>query len=765
MRLLPSRTSISPDRTLRTRTARDAVVVILLLVAAILVTTLGRAQTPGDAVLTKIKDVLALSDAAAAPATQRVKLRGVVIYVTASRDDYTVHDGEASISLMATPEIPAPDFKEEVEIEGTVVVETLFEKKQKRIKPAKITVLGIGGLPPSKPVKLDDVAQFRQLDQWVSVEGTVLQVRASMALFTIQMVDEGGSCNVLVRDWPRGSLPRDWIGGKVRVTGVNRSYMPGSRFLSLVAPSPEQVTVVSTGVVDPTDAPASSVEALKRTTGWKSARIKLTGTLVGATTGNVFYARCEDGSAFSFYMLHPIDDDKSGRYSTPINQPKCSPGDVIEVVGIPTRLEPGVHLNFGVVRVVRSGAVPAPMSTDIATIADGRHVHDLVELQGRLLSVDDVMVAPDRWRTTMKLQDGERSIIAFLDSSTRGVLTSLPHDSLLQVKGIVTGAPHFPEIRLWLRSPEDVQALGMAKEVENKRLWTGLGIAAIAVVMLAGWVLVLGRSRTAVKVANASLEARVAERTAELASAKEDLARALSQERELNELKTRFVSLVSHEFRTPLGVTMSAVEVLRHYRDQISAEKQIELHDDIFSATLQMSGLMDQVLLLGRAEAGKLEWRPVPIDLSELCGKLVDEGHSSTNHRCPVSFACEGQIDDACMDAALLRHIIGNLLSNAVKYSAEGSPVELRVKREGDEVVIAVQDHGIGIPEPDQARLFEAFHRASNVGETPGTGLGLMLVKRCVELHHGTITVQSKERVGTTFTVRLPLRASAGGRS
>ena len=109
------------------------------------------------------------------------------------------------------------------------------------------------------------------------------------------------------------------------------------------------------------------------------------------------------------------------------------------------------------------------------------------------------------------------------------------------------------------------------------------------------------------------------------------------------------------------------------------------------------------------------------------------------------------------MDESLLRHIVGNLLSNAVKYSAESSPVAFNLRREGEEVVLTIQDHGIGIPTSDQARLFEAFHRASNVGETPGTGLGLLLVKHCVELHQGRIHLESQEGSGTTFTVHLPV--------
>lgn len=729
---------------------------VLLVLLATTVTQPLRAQTH-EAVLTKVKDVLALPEGAAESGARPVKLRGVVTYVTANGDDFTLHDGEASVSVMVAGDTQAPVFGSEVEIEGTVVSEPFFERKHNRIKLAKVNVIGTGTLPEAKPASVMEVADFKHLDQWVSVEGTVLQVRVSMTLFTIQLVADVGSCNILVRDWPRSELPRDWVGGKVRVTGINRAYMPGSRFLSLVAPSPAQVTVVKTGVLDPMDAPLTTVGALLKS-GPSRERMKLTGTLVGATTGNVFYARGEDGGGFSFYMLHPIDEDKSGRFSTPIIMPKCEPGDVLEVVGIPGRVEPGVHLDFGVVRVVRSGPEPAAVPSDIASIMAGNHIHDLVEMEGRLLSLDDVLVAPGRWRTTMKLESSGQRMVVFLDASTRSTLTHLGPDHLLRVRGIVTGAPHFPEIRLWVRTPEDLQSLGMAKEVVTRRLWTGLAFAALIVIMLAGWVFMLGRSRAAVRAANAGLEARVAERTSELAAAKEDLARALSHERELNELKTRFVSLASHEFRNPLGVTLSAVELLQRYRDRLSEEKQEKLLQDIHSSTVRMSGLMEQVLVLGSAEAGRLAWNPSPLDLPDLCAKLVDEGLSATNRRCPVNFASEGDFADASMDEALLRHIFSNLLSNAVKYSPEGAAVDFRLCREGDEAVLTVQDYGIGIPEADQARLYEAFHRASNVGETPGTGLGLLLVKRCVDLHHGSIHLHSQVSVGTTFTVRLPMQ-------
>ncbi len=710
-----------------------------------------------DAVLSKVKDVLALPVESAEAGAQPVKLRGVITYVTARGDECALHDGTGCIPIHLDSSIATPALGADVEVEGSVAVEPFFERKRLFINAAKFAMLGTKPLPEGTPASIDDVSGFKRLDQWVSVEGTVTQVRSSMSLFTIQLATDAASCNVLVRDWPRDGIPRNWIGGRVRVLGLNRAYLPGSNFFTVTVPSPAQVTVIKEGVADPLDAPAASVLELSRRGISSQTRVKLSGTLLGATTGNVYYVRTDDGGAFSFYALHPIDEDKSGRFSTPIIVPAMKTGDVLEVTGIPGRTQPGVHLNFGVVRVVKSGPEPVATPADIATINGGGHIHDLVEAQGRLVSIDDVLVAPGRWRTTMKLESDGESIVAFLDAPSRGALAGLETNHLLRVRGIVTGPPHFPKIRLWVRTPSDLQSLGVAKETETRRLWTGLGIAALVVIMLSGWVLFLGRSRAAVREANASLEARVSERTAELATAKDELARALSQERELGELKTRFVSLVSHEFRTPLGVTMSAVELLRHFGNKLTPEKHEELYQDIHSATLQMSGLMEQVLLLGRAEAGKLDWRPAPVDLPDLCGRLTDEALSATNSRCPVNFTSEGDFAGAMMDSALLRHIVSNLLSNAVKYSPEGSPVSFRVGRDGEEIVLAVQDKGIGIPEADKARLFEAFHRAANVGETPGTGLGLLLVRRCVELQHGTISVESQEGAGTTFTVRLPM--------
>jgi signal transduction histidine kinase len=136
---------------------------------------------------------------------------------------------------------------------------------------------------------------------------------------------------------------------------------------------------------------------------------------------------------------------------------------------------------------------------------------------------------------------------------------------------------------------------------------------------------------------------------------------------------------------------------------------------------------------------------------------LVEEILAATQSVCPIEFSAGRLPARAAGDTALVRHIFTNLLSNAVKYSSPGSAVQFAVERDGRDAVFRVADHGIGIPEADLKQLFESFHRGGNVGEIPGTGLGMVLVKRCVELHRGDIAVESVEGRGTTVTVRLPL--------
>jgi PAS domain S-box-containing protein len=238
--------------------------------------------------------------------------------------------------------------------------------------------------------------------------------------------------------------------------------------------------------------------------------------------------------------------------------------------------------------------------------------------------------------------------------------------------------------------------------------------------------------------------------------AEKEIRAALEKERELNELKSRFASMVSHEFRTPLTVIGSSAGILGEYADRLSEERKKSHLGNIQTQIKHLVELLDDVLMLSRAESLELEITAVPLDLAELCRELAAEIQQTTSlHQIELSIT--GAEVKPLMDAKLMRQVVANLLSNAVKYSPDGGPVHLDLHIGEEQIVLRVKDRGIGIPENDAKHLFEAFHRAENVGNISGTGLGLSIVKRAVEAHRGTISMESRPGEGTTFTVHIPL--------
>ena len=240
-------------------------------------------------------------------------------------------------------------------------------------------------------------------------------------------------------------------------------------------------------------------------------------------------------------------------------------------------------------------------------------------------------------------------------------------------------------------------------------------------------------------------------------NAEVEILKALAREKELSQLKSNFVSMVSHEFRTPLGIIQSSAELLRDFYTRMESEERDEQLDSIFRNTRRMAGMMEEILVLSRLDAGKLEFQPTSIDLNAFCRRVVDEVRSATNRRCQIELSLNSLPREAQADERLLGHIFTNLLSNAVKYSEAGATVHFALERNGTEAVGTIRDRGVGISEDDQQKLFTAFHRGANVGSRPGTGLGLMLVKRCTELHRGNVRVTSEIGEGTTVVVTLPL--------
>lgn len=238
----------------------------------------------------------------------------------------------------------------------------------------------------------------------------------------------------------------------------------------------------------------------------------------------------------------------------------------------------------------------------------------------------------------------------------------------------------------------------------------------------------------------------------------DEIRSALEREKELSALKTRFFSMASHEFRTPLSTALAAAQVLENSPNEWeNTEKRLRNLHRIQDSVRNMVQLLDDILTINRAETGNLAFNPKPMDLERYSRLFVEEMQLSAGTRHTLTFTCQGNAIPVCLDEKLLRSILANLLSNAIKYSPEGGNVYLTLAFQADTVTIAVQDRGIGMSHNDQKQLFEPFYRGKNVRNIPGTGLGLVVVKKCVDLHQGTIHMTSEVGVGTTCVVTLSL--------
>jgi PAS domain S-box-containing protein len=236
----------------------------------------------------------------------------------------------------------------------------------------------------------------------------------------------------------------------------------------------------------------------------------------------------------------------------------------------------------------------------------------------------------------------------------------------------------------------------------------------------------------------------------------EELRKALAREKELSELKLRFTSMVSHEFRTPLSVIQSSSDLLLHYGERLDEAQRHTRLAEIQAHVKHLKGLLDDVLTINKAQSVGLELRRESLDLMALCAEVTHDMQMTAIDTHEIIFTESGMCHSMFMDGKLMRQTISNLLSNAIKYSPKGGKIYFDLLCDDGGALIRVKDAGIGIPLEDQPRLFETFHRAGNVGTIAGSGLGLMIVKEAVELHGGTIMVESEPGVGTTFTLTFP---------
>jgi PAS domain S-box-containing protein len=261
---------------------------------------------------------------------------------------------------------------------------------------------------------------------------------------------------------------------------------------------------------------------------------------------------------------------------------------------------------------------------------------------------------------------------------------------------------------------------------------------------------------------NAELENKVEERTLilkealqELEKSQQDLSEALNKEKELNEIKSRFVSTASHEFRTPLSTVLSSAALLSKYVKTEEQDKRERHIRRIKDSVKHLNDLLEDLLSLGKLEEGKVETKPEVIGIKDFLDEIAEEMKAIAKPGQQIMVELEGDAQFST-DKKLLKNILINLLSNAVKFSPEQGVITLKARNTNNQMVVAVKDQGIGISEEDQQHLFSSFYRGKNAINIPGTGLGLHIVKGYVELLHGTINVHSVLDEGTTITIDLP---------
>lgn len=279
----------------------------------------------------------------------------------------------------------------------------------------------------------------------------------------------------------------------------------------------------------------------------------------------------------------------------------------------------------------------------------------------------------------------------------------------------------------------------------------------------------LERITTEIKKMNSELEQKVEDRTKmlrealfELEKSKEELNEAFENEKELSELKSRFVSMASHEFRTPLSTILSSAYLLEKYNEQNPNEKIAKHLQRIKGAVSGMKSILEDFLSLGKLEEGLVQTKMEHVDATVFSAEvngLIQQMETLLKPGQKITVNNDVQ-KDVSIDRNLVKNILINLISNAIKFCAENASIIITSSLKDDNLVISVEDNGIGISEEDQQHLFERFFRAKNAGNIQGTGLGLHIVAKYLELMHGRIEMKSKIDEGTTFTIYIPQQIS-----
>jgi len=711
--------------------------------------------------LTNVEQVVTLGTNPPAGGYQ-ARFRAVVTYPSTRR--LYVQEGTHAVQVNLTGAAGGYRPGHWVEVSGSVVPGLPFP----RIVKAEASLLGETNLPEPRVTSISRLHSADDAFRWVRVRAVVRDMVSDRNSVTLVGSDGDDSAEfvIAVNNAP---LPRDWLDAEIEVHGIAYPFFSERGvpdFFRMHMPALSFVRVVSPGGSNLFERPVMSIAEASRPPWDPQRRRKVIGTVLAQQPANSVFIEDETGPMqVALLWLAPRSGSSQGLEHDAKRW--FQPGDRVEVIGVPhagNSLTPAfIHSEVRYIGTVRP---VAPRAVSVRDLRAGLFAGRVVTIEGRLMDQRTWRFNALR-RQTFVLKSEEQVFQATWESEipTSWELKPGSYYRFTGVNDVTRGSSNAPGVfQILLRSRADVVEVPPPAFWRQPEVRRGLLIAA-AVGIVAGAFILFQRFHLR------RLEHRVERRTVELrdtnsrlqseATAREraesELRVALESEKELNQLKSSFVSMVSHEFRTPLEIILSCSHILDRYLDRLPPEQRHEQLRAIRKSVHRMSDLMEDVLTLGKFEAARMTCTPAPLDLATLCRRWVDEIASATGEVCPIELNTAGLNGDVNADEGLLGHIVLNLLSNAVKYSSPGRPVEFTVARHGDDARFVVRDSGRGIPAVDMPRLFTAFQRARNVGQIAGSGLGLVIVKRCAELHGGDVHCESEEGRGATFTVTLPL--------
>jgi len=244
--------------------------------------------------------------------------------------------------------------------------------------------------------------------------------------------------------------------------------------------------------------------------------------------------------------------------------------------------------------------------------------------------------------------------------------------------------------------------------------------------------------------------------------AEKEIQLSFEKQKELSELRSKFVTMASHEFKTPLTAILGSAEILEKYGETLAPDKRLRNIFRIQESVKRMNSMLNDIIIMGKSSTGKLELKSTAVDLNVFVQNLIDDllQRESKKSHPKLNVNINGLPKDVLVDSEIIRQGLENILSNALKFSSSETEVNFDAYMDKGNIIFKIKDEGIGIPEEDKEKLFEPFHKGSNVGNLSGTGLGLTIVKRAVDMHQGTIEINSEENKGTEVIIEIPYRIS-----